>query len=904
MLEQLRHRARMDAGSVPALAVDAARSWSLRSAAPLPDLLQRDEENPQLRPALDIQRRWLEEADESAVADYLPALVYRLGGQEAGEHLSSPSIVRVALISALARVRPGTGALNLLDLTVGSGAMLGGLASAVAGLGYTSRVLGQELNSELATVAAATLYLQGHRAEVRVADSLAEDSFADESIDLAVSQPPFNLSWERQEQRVRQRQSAEGWYRFGLPRKSDATWLFASRMLEKLRVPEAGGGRAIVFTALGALTADSSDSVRKAILAEDLLEAVVALPAGLSPSTNIQLYALIFANCKAASRRGKVQVINLRPYFETSRNRHTTQRELQGDAFDVLRNSLASVRDGMASRTLPTEYFLRRRVTVMLGGRRNDAALDNTRMTWDVEIPESQDSDEFLRERYGVPVGLTWELTEHVRARLETDSVFDPSRHRLKRWLREQAWDSTRLSALLARRPHVVEPGDPRSAEPLLMLPTNPDAASLGTDRGDGRGRVLALELAPGPVSPDFLVSWLNTGLGRESRRRAHVFASSGTVIAAVRTDNRSLLKLTDELIVPIPPPAVQQELAAAEARLTAVAGLADRARQELWEAPSRGKQVVSRFDALFDETLGTWASDLPYPVASAVWTLETRNTIDARHKQMFLVWEAYAAFTGTVVLSALAQDPVLREVEVPQLRDALANAAVSMERATLGTWNVITQRLTARFRDMLSSDDLDERARLLQIFGGPSHDSLARLLSPTVVRLLNDANAKRNEWAGHTGAAPERELRGHLDYLTARLEELRDEVGPAWRELLCVRAGDGRRRQGQIHQKVELAMGPSTPFRQSEIRVGELMDWGDLYLATDGCAQPLRLQHLLVMRESPDNARYACYFYNRMQGEMVRIVSYHLTDRSDVTEELEDVAAAVHDLLDTLPAE
>ena len=87
----------------------------------------------------------------------------------------------------------GESELALLDLTVGSGAMLGGLASAVADLGYTSRVLGQELNCELATVAAATLYLQGHRAEVRVADSLSDDAFADEWSFVATHTGPFAL---------------------------------------------------------------------------------------------------------------------------------------------------------------------------------------------------------------------------------------------------------------------------------------------------------------------------------------------------------------------------------------------------------------------------------------------------------------------------------------------------------------------------------------------------------------------------------------------------------------------------------------------------------------------------------------------------------------------------------------
>ncbi len=84
----------------------------------------------------------------------------------------------------------------------------------------------------------------------------------------------------------------------------------------------------------------------------------------------------------------------------------------------------------------------------------------------------------------------------------------------------------------------------------------------------------------------------------------------------------------------------------------------------------------------------------------------------------------------------------------------------------------------------------------------------MTRLLSPKIVQLLNDADARRNEWSGHAGAASERELQDHLDYLNARLEELRDQVGGAWRELQCVRAGEGRRSHGQLHQKVEWRWG------------------------------------------------------------------------------------------------
>lgn len=899
VVQQLRSGERPDLAVASELAVDAARWYSERTTIPLPPAITLRQPNPHLRPAFDEQRRWLDQADASIVADYLPTLLYRLGAEQGGEHLSSPSIVRVALVSALARLRPGMqGSLTILDLAVGSGAMLGALASAVAARGITPHVVGQELNRDLAGIAVATLYLQGRCADIRVADSLTEDAFPAEAIDLAVSQPPFGLSWQRQEQQVRQRQRVERWYPFGLPSKSDATWLFASRMLEKLRPREYGGGRAVVFSALGALTGNAGDTVRKAVLTEDLLEAVVALPGGLSPSTNIQLYALIFANNKPAARAGKVQVINLRPYFRTAQDRRSTQRDLQHDAFEVLSDALASVRNGMASRTLPVEYFLRRRVSVIAVRPEANASSESSGLAWDVEIPLDRDPDHFLRERYGANMHVTWEPRDQTRALLETNSIFDTGRQQLLHWIQQQGWEPTRLSALLTSEPRLPEPVDATGGKPLLMLPTGSQPAYVAPQQREEQGRVLALELAPTVISPDFLASWFNTSRGQESRRRAQDFAGSGAVIVAVRTDERSLLRFADETIVPLPPLQVQHELAAAEARLAAVSSLTERARRDMWDGPGRSRQVVSRFDSLFDESLGAWSAEMPFPVASALWTLETRSTLDARHKQMFLVWEAYAAFTGTVLLSALAQDPALREAELPPLRSALASAGVSMERATLGAWNVITQRLSVRFRGLLASDDLDERARVLQVFGSPSHDTLTRLLSPRVVQLLSGANAKRNEWAGHAGAAGDRELNDQLGYLTARLEELRDEVGSAWRELQCVRAGEGWRSHGQIHQKVELAMGTSTPFRQSELRVGELMDRGDVYLVTDGCAQPLPLQHLLVLRQSPDSARYACYFYNRMQGEKVRIVSYHLADRSDVTEEAADVAEAVHDLL------
>ena len=551
------------------------------------------------------------------------------------------------------------------------------------------------------------------------------------------------------------------------------------------------------------------------------------------------------------------------------------------------------------------EYFLRRRIHVRSqGGTQGpQRVLDEQPPEWDVYVPGTRETGASLVGRYG-PIKVSWNAAGKLHCPLEIDSLFDETLQRVSRWSDQEHWPTTRLSALLVEPPiKLGEADEPSDETVLLPTSTHSDASTgRGVTASEGR-RVLQLQLSPDLVSLDFLAGWLNSALGRDCRRRAHDLASSGVVIAAVRSDQPSLMRYLDELVVPLPPMPVQERVAAADGRLAAVSQIVDGSRRTLWDAPIHASQVVRRFDPLFDETFETWAGELPFPVASALWTLGSKRfDVHAAHKQMFLVWEAYAAFTAIVLLSALSQDPVLWETEVPQLRNAFSKAHLSMERATLGSWSVVVQRLCSYFRTMLQSEDADERARVLQIFGSPSHDTLARLLDTSVVQLVSDANAKRNLWDGHTGSVAEKELQEHLAYLNNRLEELRDRIGTAWLELRCVRAGDGYRSQGSVVQKVELAVGPNTPFRQTEIRVGDLMEKGELYVTTDGAAKPLPLRHLLILRPSPDGARYACYFYNRLDGPDVRLVSYHSADQSELTEHLEDVFAAAHDLVTPMP--
>lgn len=882
-----------------ALAHDAAEYWAERSGQGLPDSLKADDGTPRGVPrrVIERQRRGLDDMSDDAIGRYLPALAYAMNAPRQGDFLSSPSINRVGVIAATAHLPSGRSTLTVLDPAAGIGTTLLQGAEALGAAGLRVHALGQEINQATARIAAASLFLGRVDAHIQVGDSLTMDGFAGATVDIAISQPPFGLSWKGVEAEVRAKHHDDGWYPWGLPSRSDSAWLFTSRVLEKLRAPADGGGRAVVFCAPGALLGQANDAVRTKLLEADLLEVVVALPSGLSPSTGIPLYALVFANTRSPSRKGKVQVIDLRPYFQAATRRHSSQRALSEDAFDVLRDALATIRPGIASRTVPTEHFLRRKLKVTRKPT-SSASLPAREWTWDVEIPASADRDQAMQDRYGDRSGLAWQEGESTQSRIEVDTLFDRTARDIDKWVSSLGWSISRLSAVLAASPQLAGTNDPGLEAQTVYLPMLTGTATVAQPPEGVSGRVLALSIEPASVGPAFVADWLNSPLGVVARRRAMDVARTGSFISAVRTEPRTLARFVDEIKLPLPPQPVEEDLVAAGARLDAVDRMVERARRDLWKAPAESRRVTGVFEPLFDTSLTRWCEELPYPIASALWTLESEKfNTHAAHRQVFLVWEAYAAFTGTVLLSALGQDPVLRAAESGPLSAAFSTAHLTMERATLGTWSVVIQRLSSCFRGLLDSEDPDDRSRVAQMFGGASPEALARVISPSVVRLLIDANAKRNSWQGHAGALPEEQLSEHLRYLTSRLEELRDEVGGAWRELQLVRAGDGSKHRGQLVQKVEVALGPNTPFRRTELTVGDLMESGELYLAAQGAAQPLRIEHFLVLRQSPASARYGCYFYNRLEGDNVRLVSYHLGEPSEVLERMDDVTDALRRL-------
>jgi type I restriction enzyme M protein len=562
-----------------ALALDAAMWRSDRDGSELPGSL-RDMCAQRLTlpdKAVRMQREWLDAADSDEVrAECIPELAYRLGDRgDMFELLSSDSMRHVAAVAALAGRSAGHGPFRILDLAAGSGSMLFSVAQAADRLGYDARPMAVELNPNVAAVAAATFYLADRDAAVEVADSLVHDPFSATHVELAISQPPFGLGWHHAAARVEERQH-EGWYRFGLPPRADASWLFASRLIEKLVPVSAGGGRAITFMALGALRSPATSGIRERLLEDDLVETIIALPAGLTQAS-VPVFAVVFNNAKPSRRKGRIQLVDLRALSETSRFRDAPRR-LRPGALDTLQQALQSTRDGVISRTVARDYFMKVRRIICVGGP-IEATDMPTSPAWYVDLPRDSDVEMEMQARYG-PIEVRIDDAHQTRCDLDVESVFDVGAPSLRGWMKRTGWEATRLSALLTEAPTAIGGAADGGAEfdgSVLLPTTASNPATLGAlgDHDDSSARRrLALHLDATKARPDFVVGWLNSPLGVEARRRAQAAASSGTVIHAMRTEPHTLLRFCDDLVVPLPPLNVQRNFAAAEARMAAAAGL------------------------------------------------------------------------------------------------------------------------------------------------------------------------------------------------------------------------------------------------------------------------------------------------------------------------------------------
>ena len=294
---------------------------------------------------IDLHPDTVSNAQMGLVFEELIRKFAELSNETAGEHFTPREVIRL-MVNLLfiedddALAKPGV-VRSLYDPTAGTGGMLSVAEEHLRSLNPNARLVmyGQELNNESYAICKADMLIKGQDVgNIVLGNTLSDDGLPGKQFDYMLSNPPFGVEWKKIQKEVEKEHEQLGFNgRFGpgLPRVSDGSLLFLLHLLSKMRPVKDGGSRiGIVLNGSPLFTggAGSGESeIRRYVLENDLVEAIVALPTDMFYNTGISTYVWILSNRKPEGRKGKVQLIDASSLFQKMRKSLGSKRKELGE---------------------------------------------------------------------------------------------------------------------------------------------------------------------------------------------------------------------------------------------------------------------------------------------------------------------------------------------------------------------------------------------------------------------------------------------------------------------------------------------------------------------------------------------------------------------------------------------
>ena len=290
---------------------------------------------------IDLHPDVVSNAQMGAVFEELIRKFAEISNETAGEHFTPREVIRL-MVNLLfieddeALTKPGV-VRSIYDPTAGTGGMLSVAGEHLAGHNPDARLVmyGQELNPESYAICKADMLIKGQDiANITFGNTLSNDGLPGKQFDYMLSNPPFGVEWKKIEREIRKEAEEQGYNgRFGpgLPRVSDGSLLFLLHLISKMRPVKDGGSRfGIVLNGSPLFTggAGSGESeIRRYVLENDLVEAIIGLPTDMFYNTGISTYVWIVSNRKPAARQGKVQLIDASGFWQKMRKSLGSKRK-------------------------------------------------------------------------------------------------------------------------------------------------------------------------------------------------------------------------------------------------------------------------------------------------------------------------------------------------------------------------------------------------------------------------------------------------------------------------------------------------------------------------------------------------------------------------------------------------
>ncbi|WP_188398316.1 class I SAM-dependent DNA methyltransferase [Sporomusa sp. GT1] len=263
--------------------------------------------------------------------------------ETAGEHFTPREVielmVEILLEPDMSDLATTDGkVITICDVACGTGGMLSVAQNKMRALNATTQIIpfGQELNPETYATCRSDMILKGNtNSRIVLGNSFNEDGFKGQKFDYMLTNPPFGVEWKKVETFIKDEaasQGDKGRFGAGLPRISDGSLLFLQHFISKMNDPKDGGSRiGIVFNGSPLFTGDAGSGeseIRRWIIENDLLEAIIALPDQLFYNTGISTYIWILTNRKRERRHGKIRLVNGTTFYERMRKSLGNKRNM------------------------------------------------------------------------------------------------------------------------------------------------------------------------------------------------------------------------------------------------------------------------------------------------------------------------------------------------------------------------------------------------------------------------------------------------------------------------------------------------------------------------------------------------------------------------------------------------
>ncbi len=329
--------------------------------------------------AVDLHPDKISNHEMGLVFEHLIRKFAESSNDDAGQFFTPRDVVRLATTLVFA---PDHQALNgegvvrtVYDCAAGTGGFLSSAIEQVYEWNPNARLVpyAQELNPETYAISVADKLIQGYDTRnIKLGNTLSDDHLPHEQFDYCLANPPFGVKWENVQKQVQAEHSQQGFagrFGAGLPRVGDGSLLFLMHLLSKRKPLELGGSRIGIVLSGSPLFnggAGSGESeIRRWILENDWLEAIIALPTDLFYNTGIGTYIWVLSNHKDALRKGKVQLIDASSMHAPMRKSLGSKRKyLSDEQIAEIAKLHEAFEEGPNSKIFATTDFGYRRITV------------------------------------------------------------------------------------------------------------------------------------------------------------------------------------------------------------------------------------------------------------------------------------------------------------------------------------------------------------------------------------------------------------------------------------------------------------------------------------------------------------------------------------------------------------